>query len=113
MKWTWTSLHAGKHEREYALKQQEKRTGRAFYPPQISKGAIGRGAGRCLFIFTRVCVSRVCVCLVCVSRVCVSRVCVSFALERREGSLNRSPRRGVCTHRVVHSVRDVIGGAGG
>lgn len=31
----------GKHEREYNLKQMEKRTGKAFYPPKISNGPIG------------------------------------------------------------------------
>lgn len=31
----------GKHEREYNLKQMEKRTGKAFYPPKKSNGPIG------------------------------------------------------------------------
>ena len=31
----------GKHEREYALAQQAKRTGKAFYPPKKSNGPIG------------------------------------------------------------------------
>lgn len=34
-------VQPGKHEREYALAQQAKRTGKAFYPPKTSKGLIG------------------------------------------------------------------------